>query len=49
MRTTTWFLSATPPPWRAWWEAMGARLAAWGDGAHHHRLGSWEAVRRNPR
>lgn len=26
---------------RHWWERLGDRLVAWGEGAGHHRLGSW--------
>jgi hypothetical protein len=38
---------AAPLPHRArviastWWERLGDRLVAWGEGARHHRLGSW--------
>ncbi|WP_280153369.1 hypothetical protein [Piscinibacter sp. XHJ-5] len=46
-----WFLATTPAPrrpaaparrpLRSWWSRLGERLVAWGDRAHHHRMGSW--------
>ncbi len=30
----------------SWWERQLEKVWAWGDGARHHRMGSWE--RRSP-
>ena len=32
--------------WRQWWQRAGARIVALGEGATHHRMGSWEATAR---
>ena len=30
--------------WRRWWHNAGEALAAAGENARHHRMGSWEAI-----